>query len=233
MISSALAAKRLVCANSVSSVREVSAAFAPDTFTLVLGEIGSGKNLFLRALGLLEMPEAGDVFVQGMGTRALDAEARGALRNRHFGFLFAQPFLLPSFSAIENIAMPLFKMAGVTSEQARPRVAELMEFAGLAELDHVAVARLSPLDQHRVALARALVNEPTFLLAESADGALDGDDLAAFAKLLRQAVDERGVTLVATATTPAFIELADRVLEFGNGRIARDSQPVAFGGATA
>lgn len=232
MTARVFAAEQLTCTDHSSSVR-VSAGFEPNTFNVLVGETGSGKNRFLRQLGLLEMPGDGDVWVEGESTRSLDAEARATLRNRRFGFLFAQPFLLPSFSAVENIAMPLFKIAGVTSEEARPRVHTLLELVGLAKLEHIAVQNFSIFDQQRIALARALINEPDFLLAESVDAALAGDELAAFGALLRRAISECGVTLVATASTLALTPFADRVIEFAHGRIVRDSHPAAFGGATA
>src|SRR5207245_3423448 len=109
----------------------------------------------------------------------------------------------------------------------------LLEFAGVAELGHAVAGQLSPFEQQRVALARALVNEPEILIAENSDAGLAGDDLSQLAKLLRRAIVERGVTVLATASGQALASIADRVLEFAGGRILRDSRALNEGGATA
>ena len=104
------------------------ASFAPGRFHVLRGPDGCGKNLLLRWLGLLQPPEAGEVLVQGSATRALSEEARAELRTQRFGFVFAAPFLLTSFSVIENVAMPLFKVSQVTPEEARRRTEALLGF---------------------------------------------------------------------------------------------------------
>lgn len=213
------------------ALRGISLVFAPGTLTVLQGD---GKNLLLRLLGLLETPDAGDVLLNGAGTRHLAAGVRDALRNRHFGFLFAQPFLLPAFTAIENVAMPLFKISGIDSDEARPRVHALLDFVGATAFAHTPVGQLPLADQHRVALARALANEPDFLIAENIDAAFPDGDLPHFAKLLRRAVVEQGVTVIASTATQEFMPVADRVIEIGDGCVRRDTRAaLAGGGASA
>src|SRR5437660_994867 len=107
-----LAADRVTSAKTLarepSRVRNVSVAFEARTFSLFCCSAGCGKNLLLRLVGLLEIPDSGDVLIQGAVTRDATNAVRAALRNCHYGFLFAQPFLLPTFSPLENVAMPLF-----------------------------------------------------------------------------------------------------------------------------
>jgi ABC-type lipoprotein export system ATPase subunit len=231
---SVIECRAVSCAQSNGeTLHKTSVTFAPGTFSVLTGPADCGKNLLLRALGLLDVPDDGDVLLHGASTRRLGEDARGILRNRHFGFLFAQPFLLPAFSAIENVAMPLFKISGVSSEEARIRVRALLEFAGIADIGQTVVGHLSALDQQRVALARALVNEPDILIADNIDGELSSDDLSQFAKLLRRAISEHGVTVIATASTKGLASVADRVIEFADGRVLRDSLVPNQGGALA
>src|SRR5882762_7651796 len=109
------------------------ATFAPGRFHVLRGATGCGKNLLLRWLGLLQAPASGEVLVGGNATRALSDEARAELRTQRFGFVFTAPFLLTSFSVIENVAMPLFKVSQVTPEEARRRTEALLGFVGVME----------------------------------------------------------------------------------------------------
>jgi ABC-type lipoprotein export system ATPase subunit len=231
---SVIECRAVSCAQSNGeTLHKTSVTFAPGTFSVLTGPADCGKNLLLRALGLLDIPDDGDVLLHGASTQQLSEEARDILRNRHFGFLFAQPFLLPAFSAIENVAMPLFKISGVSSEEARIRVRALLGFAGVAEIGHTVIGQLSHFEQQRVALARALVNGPDILIAENIDGELVGEDLTQFGKLLRRAISDYSVIVLATASTQALAAVADRVIEFADGRVLRDSLVPNQGGALA
>src|SRR2546426_697944 len=106
--------QRSLRAESPSRVRRVSLAVEAGTWCVLHGVEGCGKNLLLRLLGLLETPDSGEVFVRGAPTRALDEAARLELRNRVFGYVFAEPFLLDTFLVAENVAMPLFKIGGTS-----------------------------------------------------------------------------------------------------------------------
>ncbi len=217
---SALEVRDLVCQRDAVAVRVERLAFAPGTFHLLLGEAGSGHELLLRVLGLLETPDAGELVVEGEPIAGLDEDARRKLRERRLGFVFTAPFLLPALSVIENVAMPLFKVSGVDLAAARERSEALLAFAGLAELGNAPCGELAPLAQHRVSLARALANEPAALLVESLDSALAGEDLDAFAALLRQAVGQFGLAVIATAS-PRFVAAPDDfVIEVSAGNLS-------------
>ncbi len=197
----------------------VSADFAPGRFHLLSGESGG----LLRVLGLLDLPETGEVLVEGRATTALDEEARAELRAQRFGFVFAAPFLLTSFSVIENVAMPLFKISQVEPDEARRRTDRLLAFAEMSEAAESPIEDLTPRAQYHVALARGLANGPAVLFVENLDGALAGEDLASFAALLRRVPGELGATVMATASSAFPVEKGDRVLEFVRGVIVRDS----------
>ena len=197
----------------------VSADFAPGRFHLLAGESGG----LLRVLGLLDLPESGEVLVEGRATAALAEEARAELRAQRFGFVFAAPFLLTSFSVIENVAMPLFKISHVEPEEARRRTGRLLAFAEMSEAAEARIEDLTLRAQYHVALARGLANEPAILFVEDLDGALAGAELAGFAALLRRVPAELGATVIATASPAFAVEKSDRVMEIARGVIVRDS----------
>jgi len=208
-------------------LRGVSVAIEPGRFTLLSGPPGSGAGLLLRVLGFLERPDAGEVWFEGQATGAFDDAARVDLRNHSFGFVFAEPFLLDSFTVAENVAMPLFKISGLDIEQARARTALVLDFAGLAGAADLRVSDLSLLDQYKVALARALAIAPRILVAEDAGLHLSAREFRDFAALLRAAPDILGVTVIAT-TGAAGVEIfcPDREVRIERGAIVADSHPI-------
>ena len=197
----------------------VSADFAPGHFHLLSGESGA----LLRVLGLLDLPESGEVLVEGRATAGLDEETRAELRAQRFGFVFAAPFLLTSFSVIENVAMPLFKISHVGPGEARRRTERLLAFAEMSAAAEARIDDLTLRAQYHVALARGLANEPKVIFVENLDGTLTGEELAGFAALLRRVPAELGTTVIATASPAFAAEKNDRVLEIARGVIVRDS----------
>jgi ABC-type lipoprotein export system ATPase subunit len=205
----------------------VSLTIEPGRFTLLSGGPDSGAGLLLRILGLLERPDSGEVWLDSTPAGSLDDAARLDLRNRTFGFLFAEPFLLDSFTVAENVAMPLFKISGFDIEQARARTAAVLDFAGLAAAADVGVADLlSPLDYQKVSLARALAVSPRVLIAEDAGLQLSPAELPPFAALLRTVPDLLGITVIATSPAEPAIFRPDREVRLEHGTIAADSQPI-------
>jgi lipoprotein-releasing system ATP-binding protein len=225
---------RAANAGPLAPVRDVSLSIRAGTLTLLAGDGQGGENLLLRLLGLLETPDAGEILFRGGATAGLSGEARAELRNQRFGFLFAEPFLLPSFSVVENVAMPLFKISGVGAEEARKRTEAMLEFAGMADLGDELVGGLAHAQQQRVSLARALVNEPEVLIVENADAELDGEEQPAFNELIRRANAEFGATTILTAADCGQLHFTGRVIELAGGAIVRDSQSaVESGGGPA
>ncbi len=228
-ISPILALRGVSCASGFGL--PVSADFAPGLFHFLVGATAGETNALFRVLGLLDLPETGEVLVEGQTTAALDEEARAALRAQRFGFVFAAPFLLTSFSVIENVAMPLFKVSHVEPEEARRRTERLLAFVGMSDAAEARIDELTLRAQYHVALARGLANLPAVLFVESLDDTLTGDDLASFAALLRRVPAELGATVIATASPAFAVEKNDRVLEIARGAIVRDSLLVPEPGA--
>jgi ABC-type lipoprotein export system ATPase subunit len=203
-------------------LRGVSVAIEPRRFTLLSGAPGSGAGLLLRILGLLERPDAGEIWFDGQPAGCLEDNARLDLRNHAFGYLFAEPFLLDSFTVAENVAMPLFKISGFDIDRARIRTAEVLDFTGLAFAADCTVADLSVLDHHKLSLARALGNAPHVLIAEDAGLQLSPPELREFAALLRSVPDQLGIAVVATGPN---IASPHREIRLDDGLIAADSTP--------
>jgi ABC-type methionine transport system ATPase subunit len=193
-------------------------------FTLLTGDGAAG--VLLRVIGLLERADEGEVWFDARAAGGLDEAELMELRNRHFGFLFAEPFLLDSFSVAENVAMPLFKIACLDLEQARARTAEVLGFTGLGAAADVTVSELAEVDQQRVALARALAIGPRVLIAENVGMHLGADEVRDFAALLRLVPETLGITLIATSPATPDVLAADREVRLEKGVIVGDSQPM-------
>jgi ABC-type lipoprotein export system ATPase subunit len=207
-----------------AGIHGISVAFAAGRLHILRGADDSGKTALFRFAGLLECPAEGEVLIYGSATRRLEEDARTELRAQRFGFAFAAPFLLSSFSVIENVAMPLFKISQVDPEEARRRTESMLEFVGLASAVEARVEELPESAQYRVAMARGLVNEPAALLVENLDGVLAGAELENFVELLRKAAATFGAAIIATASPDFKTQPGDRVLDIGNGVIVRDSE---------
>jgi ABC-type lipoprotein export system ATPase subunit len=211
------------CADG-TGVKGVTTAFSAGRLHVLRGTDDSGKTALFRFAGLLEQPSEGEVLLYGDATCRLDDEARTELRAQRFGFAFAAPFLLSSFSVIENVAMPLFKISQVDPEEARRRTESMLEFVGLACSVEARIEDLAESAQYRVAIARGLVNEPAALLVENLDGVLAGTELDEFVELLRKAAATFGAAIIATASPEVKTHATDRVLDIGSGVIVRDSE---------
>jgi ABC-type lipoprotein export system ATPase subunit len=220
-----LEARNVCCLRDGSAtLRDISLTIDPASFNVLIGEVGSGKNLLLRVLGLLETPELGEVFVEGRPTTPLSADARADMRNLHFGYLFAAPFLLAAFSAVENVAMPFFRISHVDPPHARVRSEELLGFVDLQTAAQVPVGELTLGQQLRVSLARSLVNRPVALFVENLDTLLDGDESHRFNALLRLTCARFSTAIVATASPHFHVEKDDRRIELVIGTVAGDSR---------
>ena len=196
----------------------------PGRLHILRGPPEGGKVALFRFAGLLEEPTGGEVLIQGRSARGLAEEARTELRTQRLGYAFAAPFLLGSFSVIENVAMPLFKVSHVGPEEARRRTEAMLTFVGLAGAAERRVDDLVPSAQYHLAVARGLVNDPAVLMVENLDGVLGGAELDAYTTLLRKAAAAFGLTVIATASPEFKLIAGDRVLDIADGAIARDSE---------
>ena len=184
----------------------------------IIGASGVGKSTLLHAIGGLETFDAGVVRIGDARIDTMNDEARVAFRNRHVGFVFQFHHLLPEFTALENVEMPL-RISGEAGATRRTRAETLLARVGLAgRLTHRPGA-LSGGEQQRVALARALVTQPTLLLADEPTGNLDEATAADLQRLLREMHRERGLTSIIVTHNPHLAQSCDRSLKLENGRL--------------
>ena len=185
----------------------------------IIGASGVGKSTLLHVLGGLDSADAGDVIIGDENVGRMDDEARVSFRNQHVGFVFQFHHLLPEFSALENVEMPLF-LAGVSASERRERASAMLERVGLKERASHRPGALSGGEQQRVAVARAIVGGPALLLADEPTGNLDertADDLH---HLLREMHRERGLTSVIATHNMGLAAACDRVLRLEGGHVA-------------
>jgi lipoprotein-releasing system ATP-binding protein len=184
----------------------------------IMGASGVGKSTLLHLLGGLDRPDTGTIRVGEHHITAMHDPELVAFRNKRVGFVFQFHHLLPEFSAIENAEMPL-RIARMPSTDARPRAADLLTRVGLAErLDH-RPGMLSGGEQQRVAVARALANQPALLLADEPTGDLDETTADALHGLLRDMHREFGLTAILATHNPRLAEQCDRVLRLEGGAL--------------
>jgi len=184
----------------------------------LVGPSGSGKSTLLHTAGLLERPEGGSVYLDGEDCLALSDRQRTALRRRKLGFVYQFHHLLPEFSALDNIAMPLL-FGGVDRGAARDKAQALLAAMGLDDRGHHQPGQLSGGEQQRVAIARALANDPRLVIADEPTGNLDPDTTErVFATLIALARDEGAAVLVATHNM-GLTRHMDRVLTLQDGRL--------------
>lgn len=188
----------------------------------IVGPSGVGKSTLLHILGALDRPSSGTVRLDGVDVFQMDDHRLAAFRNRTAGFVFQFHHLLPEFSALENVMMPAL-IAGVDPKVARKRAEELLDQVGLADRLHHRPNELSGGEQQRVAVARALTNEPRILLADEPSGNLDAKSSEALHRLLWDLVRRKNLTLIIVTHNLELARSADRLLEMFDGRI-RDEQ---------
>ena len=184
----------------------------------IMGASGVGKSTLLHVLGGLDTIDSGEVRVGEHDIASMDDEARVAFRNRHIGFVFQFHHLLPEFTAIENAMMPL-RIARASVSDARPKADALLRRVGLGDrLDH-RPGMLSGGEQQRVALSRALVMQPSLLLADEPTGDLDEATADSMHQLLRDMHAEFGLTAIMATHNPRLAAQCDRILRLEGGRL--------------
>ena len=184
----------------------------------IVGPSGAGKTTLLQILGTLDKPDSGSVVVDGIEISTLSTNKLSEFRNTHLGFVFQFHQLLPEFTAIENIMIPAY-IAGMKPKEARSRAEELLEFMGLSDRATHKPNELSGGEKQRVAVARALMNNPAVILADEPSGSLDSKNKEELHKLFFELRDKFGQTFVIVTHDETLATLTDRTIHLKDGRI--------------
>lgn len=202
----------------VEALRGVTLRVEAGEFLAIVGPSGSGKSTLLHLMGGVDVPTAGDVRLFGTVTRQLRDAELTALRLRRLGFVFQRFFLLPMLTAEENIALPMLEAGTPAIERVR-RISTLLEYVGLPHRRRHLPGQLSGGEMQRIAIARALANHPSLLLADEPTGELDQEAGREIGRLL-QRIHREGVAVVVVTHNPDIAALADRALVLRDGRLA-------------
>lgn len=192
------------------------------SFNAIIGQSGSGKSTLLNIIGTLLSPDTGSVKINGREVIGLKHGALSKLRSEEVGFVFQNHLLLPEFTAMENILIPHKILKGSVNKAAVKRAEELLELVGLSKVRNNRALDMSGGQQQRTAIARALMNEPSIILADEPTGNLDTSTTDMIYKLLRDINAQMKTTFIIVTHDKKVAELTDRIIAISDGRIESD-----------
>lgn len=205
-----------------TAIRGVDLSIFPGDFCALTGPSGCGKSTLLNLLGLLDRPTRGRVWVEGRDTSPLDDDEVTRLRSETLGFIFQFHHLLPPFTAVENVMMPLIARYGRRQNWMKERAAELLERVGMSDRMGYRATDLSGGQQQRVAVARALVLDPAAVLADEPTGNLDTESGETVFEVLREIADEGGTAFLIVTHDEKIASRCDRLVHMVDGQIESD-----------
>lgn len=210
--------------NPTQVLFDLDLSFEESTFNSIIGQSGSGKSTLLNILGTLDKASSGDVFINGKNTQAMKKDELSNLRNEAIGFIFQFHYLLPEFTALENVLMPYRISKKPITDEVMHRALELLDIVGLTKVKDNLAINMSGGQQQRVAIARALINHPKIILADEPTGNLDSDTTEQVYELLREINLRFKTTFIIITHDRHIAEKADRIIEIKDGRINLDIQ---------
>ena len=196
--------------------------FERGSFNSIIGQSGSGKSTLLNILGTLDRPTDGDIIINGKNTKSLNANALSQLRNENLGFIFQFHYLLPEFTALENILMPVRILGKKIDKEVMARAEELIELVGLTKVKNNLATQMSGGQQQRTAIARALMNQAAIILADEPTGNLDSDTTEQIYDLMRMINKKYQTTFIIITHDQSVAEKTDRIIEIKDGRVLMD-----------
>lgn len=201
---------------------DINLSFEERSFNSVIGQSGSGKSTLMNIMGTLDTPTSGSVIVNGVNTSKMTATQLALYRNKSIGFVFQFHYLLPEFTALENVLMPYRIGNSTVRPEILSRARELMTLVGLEKVMNNNATQMSGGQQQRTAVARALLNNPSMILADEPTGNLDSTTTETIYDLLRDINDKFGTTFIIITHDRRIAEKADRIIEIADGRINLD-----------
>lgn len=208
--------------NPTQVVFDLSLAIEESSFTSIIGQSGSGKSTLLNIIGTLDKATSGEVLINGKRTQDMSKDELSNLRNEMIGFIFQFHYLLPEFTALENVLMPYRISKKPIDAAVISRANELLDIVGLKDRKNNLAINLSGGQQQRVAIARALINQPKIILADEPTGNLDSDTTEQVYDLLREINQKYKTTFIIITHDRHIAEKADRIVEIKDGRIHLD-----------
>lgn len=201
---------------SLEVLKDIDLTIQKGEIVSIVGPSGAGKTTLLQIIGTLDRPDTGSVIIDGIDTTTLSQKKLSDFRNRHIGFVFQFHQLLPEFTAIENIMIPAY-IAGVNTKEARHRAEELLQFMGLSDRAKHKPNELSGGEKQRVAVARALINNPDVILADEPSGSLDSKNKEELHQLFFDLRDKYGQTFVIVTHDEGLASITDRTIHMRDG----------------
>lgn len=204
----------------VTLVEDVNLSIRRGEFVAIIGPSGSGKSSLLYLLGLLDMPTGGRVLLDGGDTTGLSSDKLAKLRLANLGFVFQFHFLLPEFSLLENVMLPMRELGERSEAEMRAHAADLLESLGLPDNHQKKPEQLSGGQRQRVAIARALANDPLLVLADEPTGNLDSKNGQIVFDIFKRLAQENRQTVITVTHDPHLSEQTQRQIHLVDGRIA-------------
>lgn len=200
-------------------LHDVNLSFEEGTFNSIIGSSGSGKSTLLNIMGTLDKPSTGEVYIDSKRIDKLNKNELATLRNETIGFIFQFHYLLPEFTALENVLMPYKIKSSKVSKEVLKRAEDLLELVGLSKVKNNLAVNMSGGQQQRTAIARALMNNPKIILADEPTGNLDSESTETIYKLMRDINNKFNTTFIVITHDNRIAEKADRIIEIKDGKI--------------
>ena len=201
---------------------DINVGFEKGSFNSIIGQSGSGKSTLLNIIGTLDTPTSGEVYIKGIPTAKMSKNKLAQLRNKSIGFVFQFHYLLPEFTALENVLMPYRIGGGIVNKEIKDKARDLMSLVGLEKVADNNATKMSGGQQQRTAIARAFLNSPDIILADEPTGNLDSNSTETIYNLLRNINDQFKTTFVIITHDRRIAEKADRIVEIADGKINMD-----------
>ncbi len=203
-------------------LHDVSLNIETGSFNAIIGQSGSGKSTLLNILGTLDQPTSGEILINGIPTSKMKVPQLAALRNETLGFIFQFHYLLPEFTALENVLMPVRIKGEKVTPEVLKKAHDLMDLVGLSKVKNNLATQMSGGQQQRTAIARSLMNDPKIILADEPTGNLDSDTTEQVYELMRKINKTFNTTFLIITHDRKVAEKTDRIIEIKDGRIVLD-----------
>lgn len=200
-------------------LKDISFEVKKGEFLAMTGKSGSGKSTLLYILSTMDTSYEGTLAINGDTLTGRPQNQLAAYRNEHIGFVFQFHYLLPEFTALDNVMLPALKLGKEPVDEIRERAMENLKLLGIGDQALKSANRLSGGQQQRVAIARALINEPTIIMGDEPTGNLDSKNTQIVFDIFREIAEERGQTIIAVTHDDDFADNCDRILELMDGKL--------------